>query len=117
MSKSETSDFDAIQYPPAGGYWIARSIPRSSRGRAMTAERFLHLAQQLFLALAPQVLRIGHVWRAHCSKPMAGGGFCGPPPIILELNAYLNPGIEQGRPPRPHFNLPNLAIAIPPATP
>jgi len=31
LSKSETSDFDAIQYPTAGGYWIARS------SRAMTA--------------------------------------------------------------------------------
>jgi hypothetical protein len=33
LSKSETSDFDAIQYPSAGGYWIARS------SRAMTAQR------------------------------------------------------------------------------
>src|SRR5260221_9922857 len=32
LSKSETSDFDAIQYPPAGGYWIARS------SRAVTAQ-------------------------------------------------------------------------------
>jgi len=30
LSKSETSDFDAIQYSTAGGYWIARS------SRAMT---------------------------------------------------------------------------------
>jgi hypothetical protein len=32
LSKSETSDFDAIQYPPVGGYWIARS------SRAMTSQ-------------------------------------------------------------------------------
>jgi len=30
LSKSETSDFDAIQYLTADGYWIARS----SRGQA-----------------------------------------------------------------------------------
>src|SRR5215470_5865103 len=39
LSKSETSDFDAIQYPPAGGYWIARS------SRAMTAQREVNLIE------------------------------------------------------------------------
>src|SRR5882762_12031029 len=37
LSKSETSDFDAIQYPTAGGYWIARS------NRAMTGRRSVNL--------------------------------------------------------------------------
>jgi len=32
LSKSETSDFDAIQCPRVGGYWIAR------QRRAMTGE-------------------------------------------------------------------------------
>jgi hypothetical protein len=49
---------------------------------------FLRLAQQLFFALAPQVLRISHVRRAHCSKPMAGVDFGELPTIIVELTAY-----------------------------
>src|SRR5258708_31316949 len=39
LSKSETSDFDAIQYPLVGGYWIARS------SRAMTARREVNLIE------------------------------------------------------------------------
>jgi hypothetical protein len=35
-----------------------------------------------------QVLRIGHVRRAHCSKPMAGVDFAELPTIIELLNGY-----------------------------
>jgi hypothetical protein len=63
-------------------------LPRLASSVRDEASPVSDLAQQLFFALAPQVLRISHVRRAHCSKPMAGVDFGELPTIIVKLTAY-----------------------------